>query len=91
MDIKIKIPESNEALTEFVRFYDQVYDYREARWRAPLELQLPILTGDSPFAQGREIRPFLARSGSKIIARAAAVMDEHYHRHWNEHLGHIIM
>ena len=91
MDIMIKIPESKEGLTEFVQFHDQVYDYRDACWPAPLELQLPILTGDSPFAQGREIRPFLAYQGSSIVARAAAVMDEHYHRHWNEHLGHIIM
>jgi GNAT superfamily N-acetyltransferase len=91
MDIKIEIPQSKEALTEFVGFYDHVYDYRDARWEAPLELQLPILTGESPFARGREIRPFLARAGSKILARAVAVMDEHYHRHWNEHLGHMIM
>lgn len=91
MDIKIEIPQSREALTEFVRFYDQAYDYREALWEAPLELQLPILTGESPFARGREIHPFLARAGSKILARAVAVMDEQYHRHWNERLGHIIL
>lgn len=91
MAIKIETPESREALTEFVRFYDQVYAYRDARWQAPLELQLPVLTADSPFARGREIRPFLAFEGSRIVARAAAVLDEHYHRHWNEHLGHIIM
>ena len=78
MGIRIEIPQGNEALTEFVLFHDQVYDYRDARWPAPLELQLPILTGDSPFAQGRSIRPFLARAGSKIIARAVAVADERY-------------
>jgi GNAT superfamily N-acetyltransferase len=91
MGVKIEIPQGNEALTEFVLFYDQVYEYRDARWPAPLELQLPILTGESPFAQGRSIRPFLARTGSQIIARAVAVMDERYNRHWQEHLGHIIM
>jgi GNAT superfamily N-acetyltransferase len=91
MAIKIEIPESREALTEFVRFYNQVYAYRDARWQAPLELQLPVLTADSPFARGRGIRPFLAFEGSRIVARAAAVLDEHYHRHWNERLGHIIM
>jgi GNAT superfamily N-acetyltransferase len=91
MDIKIETPESKDALTEFVHFYDQVYDYRDARWETPLDLQLPVLTGESPFARGRETRPFLARAGSKILARAVAVMDERYHRHWNEHLGHIIM
>jgi GNAT superfamily N-acetyltransferase len=91
MGAKIEIPQGNNALTEFVQFYDQVYDYREARWPAPLELQLPTLTGDSPFAQGREIRPFLAYEGSNIVARAVAVMDEHYNRHWQEPLGHLIM
>ncbi|HEU4340983.1 MAG TPA: GNAT family N-acetyltransferase [Candidatus Binatia bacterium] len=91
MGIKIETPESKEALTEFVRFYDQVYDYRDARWMAPLELQLPVLTGESPFARGREMRPFLARAGSKILARAVAVLDERYQRHWREHLGHISM
>jgi GNAT superfamily N-acetyltransferase len=91
MGIKIEIPESKEALTEFVRFYDQVYEYRDARWPAPMEFHLPLLTGENPFAKGRSIRPFLARSGSKIIARAIAVMDDRYNRHWNEHLGHIIM
>ena len=91
MSIKIEIPESKEALTEFVQFYDQVYGYREARWPAPLELQLPILVGESPFARGRELRPFFARAGSKILARAVAVIDENYQRHWHERLGHIIM
>jgi GNAT superfamily N-acetyltransferase len=91
MGVKIEVPQDNEALTEFVRFYDQVYDYRDARWPAPLEMQLPVLTGDSPFAQGREIRPFLAYEGGSIVARAVALMDGHYHRHWNDRLGHIVM
>jgi GNAT superfamily N-acetyltransferase len=91
MGVKIEVPQGNEALTEFVQFHDQVYDYRDARWAAPLELQLPILTGESPFARGREMRPFLARAGGKILARAVAVKDEHYHVHWHEHLGHIVM
>jgi len=91
MGVKIEVPQGNEALTEFVLFYDQVYEYRDARWPTPLELHLPTLAGENPFAQGRSIRPFLARTGSKIIARAAAVMDEHYNRHWKERLGQIVM
>ena len=59
MGVQIEVPQGTEALTEFVQFYDQVYEYRDARWPAPVELQLPILTGESPFARGREIRPFL--------------------------------
>jgi GNAT superfamily N-acetyltransferase len=91
MSIKIETPRANEALTEFVQFYDRVYEYRDARWPAPLELHLPVLTGESPFARGRDIRPFLARAGSNIIARAVAVVDEEYNHHWQERLGHIVL
>ena len=91
MGIKIEIPQSNEALTEFVQFHDRVYEYRAARWPASLELQLPILTGESPFAQGRELRPFLAYEGSRIVARAVAVMDQRYNLQWKERLGHVVM
>jgi hypothetical protein len=91
MGLRIEIPQGNTALTEFVQFYDQAYEYRDARWPAPLELQLPVLTGDSPFSQGRELRPFTAYEGSSIVARAVAVIDERYIRHWQEHLGHLIM
>jgi GNAT superfamily N-acetyltransferase len=91
MVMKIESPEGNQGLTEFVRFYDQVYEYRGARWPAALELHLPLLSGDNPFAEARSMRPFLARSGSKIVARAVAVMDERYNHHWRDRLGHIIM
>src|SRR5712692_8360902 len=89
MDVKIQVPEGKEALTEFVRFHDQLYAYRDARWPAPLTFQLSILTGESPFAQERKIRPFIAWRGSDIVGRAVAVVDEHYNRHWHERLGHI--
>jgi GNAT superfamily N-acetyltransferase len=91
MNITIDTPQGNQALKEFVLFYDQVYEYRDARWTAPLELQLPILEGKGPFAPGRSMRPFLARSERKILARAVAVIDEHYIRHWRERLGHVVM
>ena len=91
MDVRIETPQGRKALTEFIRFYDQVYEYKDARWPAALELQLPILSGDSPFADGRTMRPFLARAGSKLLARAVAVIDERYNRHWQERLGHVIM
>jgi len=91
MSIKIETPESKEALREFVQFYDLVYAYRDVHWPAAMELQLPILTGESSFAQGRTMRPFLARRGNDILARAVAVVDDRYNRHWHERLGHIIM
>lgn len=91
MSIKIETPRSKEALAEFVRFYDQVYQYRNAWWPAPVDLQVPMLCGEGPFAQGRRMRPLLARSGDTILARAVAVIDEYYQRQWQEPLGHIVM
>src|ERR1700691_2301215 len=54
-------------------------------------VQLPILMGEGPFAAGREIRPFTARVDGNVVARAVAIIDSHYQRHWNESLGHIVM
>jgi len=91
MTIKIESPEGVEALTEFVQFYDQVYEYRDARWPAEVEFQLPLLTGESPFAQGRKLRPFLARTEGHTVARVVAVVDDRYNRHWQERLGHLYL
>ena len=91
MALRIETPEGEQALTEFVLFHDRVYDYRSARWPAVVPLQLPILMGQQPFGTGRQLRPLVARRGGEIVARAVAVVDEHYIRHWNERLGHIIM
>jgi len=91
MDIKVENPQSVEALTEFVQFYDEVYAYRDARWPATVEFEVPLLTGESPFAQGRKMRPFLARTGSRSLARVVAVVDDRYIQHWQERLGHVTM
>ena len=91
MNVKIESPEGVEALTEFVQFYDQVYAYRDARWPAEVEFHVPVLTGESPFAQGRKFRPFLARTEGRIVARTVAVVDERYNRHWQERLGHLFL
>ncbi len=89
MSFKIESPEGRDALTEFVLFFDQVNASRSARWPAPLELQLPILLGESPFCKDRQIQPFVARRGGEIVARVVALIDNRYNRHWNEELGHI--
>ena len=47
MNIKIEIPQSVEALTEFVQFYDQVYKYRAVCWPATVEFEAPVLKGGS--------------------------------------------
>jgi len=91
MALRLETPEGSDALSEFILFQDRVYEHRSARWPALVPLLLPVLTGDSPFAAGRTIRPFLVRDGDNIVARALAVVDEHYNRHWHERLGHITM
>ena len=90
MAVKIETPQGRDALTEFLLFHDEVYDYRDAAWTAFVPLQLPILMGESPFSHDRKIRPFLARDRGRIVARAVAVVDAGYNRHWNERLGHIL-
>jgi ribosomal protein S18 acetylase RimI-like enzyme len=89
--VKIESPSGEEALSEFVLFQHRVYEYRSARWAAMVPVQLPILMGEGPFAAGREIRPFAARVDGDIVARAVALIDGRYQRHWNETLGHIVM
>jgi GNAT superfamily N-acetyltransferase len=86
----VEVPQGTRALEEFVRFHDRVYATRSARWLAPVDLLLPILTGESPFARGREIRPFWAIDRGDVVARAVAVVDPRYQRHWNEQLGHVV-
>jgi len=91
MGIKVETPEGEDALQQFVLFHDRVYAYRGARWPAPVDLYLSILGGQSPFGKEREIRPFWALDGGEIVARAAAVIDRRYQRHWGEALGHVTM
>src|SRR5438094_125493 len=89
--IRIETPEGTDALTEFVLFHDRVYASRPARWSAFVPLELPILAGESPFVEGRRVRPFVAREGDETVARVAAVVDSRYNRHWRERLGHLVM
>jgi len=89
--LRIETPEGEQALSEFVLFHDRVYEYRSARWPATVPLQLPILMGQPPFASERQLKAFVAREGGEIVARAVALVDGHYIRHWNERLGHIVM
>lgn len=89
MSIRIETPEGTDALTEFLLFHDRVYADRSAAWHTFVPLQMPILSGESPFDQERMVRPFVARERGEIVARAVAAVDAAYHRHWNERLGHI--
>ncbi len=92
MAIAVDTPEGAEALTAFILFHDEVYrSARTARWGAVVPFQLPMLLGDSPFCEDRTFRPFAARERGKLVARAVAVVDRRYQRHWNEKLGHVVM
>ena len=91
MAIAIESPEGTQAVTEFVLFQDDVYADRPVRWPALPALQVPLLAGMTPFTEGRTIRPFVARDGDRLLARALAVLDGRYNRHWNERLGHLLM
>jgi hypothetical protein len=91
MAIRVENPEGRDALSEFILFQDQLYEYRGARWPANLPMQLPFMMGEGPSAQGRRTKAFLARDGGKILARVLAVFDERYNRFWKERLGHATM
>jgi GNAT superfamily N-acetyltransferase len=85
------VPRTREELTEFLEFHDRVYAYRSAAHREFLPLSLPILLGESPFAVGRELRPFLASDGSGPLARVVACIDRRYQDLWGESLGHCLL
>jgi GNAT superfamily N-acetyltransferase len=87
--IRIEVPETQEALTEFVCLQDVVYANRSARWAASVQFDLHVLRGTHPFANGRTFRPFIARENGRIVARVLAVIDAQYQRHWQERLGHL--
>ncbi len=76
---------------EFCLFADQVNAQRPAYWPAIPDMQLPLLKGEGPVAVGRVALPLVARSEGRIVARAAAIIDERYIDHWDEPLGHIVM
>ena len=90
MAIEIELPQGSDALTEFVLFHDRVYASRGARWQSILPFELPFLQGQSAFNADRTLRPIVAREGGEIVARAVALVDQRYMRHWNERVGHVV-
>ena len=87
----IEAPAGEEALTEFILFRDRVYEGRGARWPTLAPIELPTLTGESPFAEGRTFRPLVAREGGEIVARGAALVDQRYLDRWDDAVGHLVM
>jgi len=91
MKFRIETPSDEPELAEFIELPDRVNARRSARWPAPAAMHRMLLTGESPFCRGRTIRPIAARQGGQVVARAVAMVDSHYQRHWNEKLGHVVM
>lgn len=87
MPVTIEPAEGPEALTEFVLFHDRVYETRPVRWPAMIGMEMPMLTGEGPFAEGRRVQPLVARENGEIVARVLAAVDERYLEHWDEPLG----
>ncbi|MGA2210838.1 MAG: hypothetical protein ABSH30_14500 [Acidimicrobiales bacterium] len=81
----------DEALLEFVLFADAANAGRPVYWPAIPDLHIPFLKGEGPEAAGRKVLPLVARSGGRVVARVAAVIDQRYIDHWDEPLGHVIM
>lgn len=87
--LQVERPQTEDALREFIRLYEQVYAARSAYWRPAVRFEMAVLTGASAFNKDRVIRPFVVRDNGKVVARVLAVKDGRYQRHWNELLGHL--
>jgi len=91
MALVIERPVRRAALSELIDFHATVHASRPARWAAEPGIELPLLTGESPFAIDRRTAPFVARDDGRIVARAVAVLDERYARRWQDGVGHVIL
>ncbi|MBY0280227.1 hypothetical protein K2Z84_33260 [Candidatus Binatia bacterium] len=91
MAIVVESPERREDLVALIRLHEAVYAGRRARWGPEQSIELPLLTGESPFAADRRLRPFVARENGRPAARAVAVVDERYRQHWHENIGHVVL
>ncbi len=87
--LSINTPQTEAELKAFAGFPDRVYEYRSARWKAPIDYHLSFLNGTNPFASGRHLRPFVALKAGEIVARVLAVADDRYRQQWQETLGHL--
>jgi len=91
MAITVEELSGEKELTEFVEFYDRVYASRPAHWTGMAALELPMLQGTGPFAEGRTIKPLVARKDGEVVARVAAAVDHRYLEHWHDDVGHVAL
>ena len=90
-EVTIERAESDDELAEFWLFANEVYAQRAAHWRTTANDVSPLLKGEGPGAAGRTTSALVARSGGRVIARAAALVDQHYIDRWDEPLGHVVL
>ena len=91
MAATIESPETRDDLVELLDLHDRVYESRAAAHLEFQPLMLPVLTGESPFAAGRTLRPFLAREHGEAVARVVAAVDGRYLDWWNDGVGHLLL
>jgi hypothetical protein len=91
MGVVVEVPTGHAALAALIDFHNTAHAGRRARWAPEPGIELPLLTGESPFAADRRLRPFVARDGGRTVARVVAAIDERYQRLWNERLGHLLL
>ena len=91
MAIDIQELSGEKELTEFIDFYDRVNEQRAIRWQSMVALDLPMLLGQSPFSEGRTLRPLVAREDGEIVARCVAAVDQRYLDHWGDDVGHVAL
>jgi hypothetical protein len=89
--VTVERAESDEDLMEFWLFANEVYARRLAHWGTSPEDINPLLKGQGPEAPGRTTSAYVVRSGGRIVARAAALVDQRYIDRWHEPLGHVVM
>src|SRR5947209_3076630 len=89
MGITVEEPKGDDALGEFVQLYDRVYESRPVRWGAMAVMDLPLLKGESPFAEGRTLRPLVARRDGEVVARVLAAVDQRHLDRWDDGVGHV--
>jgi len=93
MTMRIEALDCKQDLTEFLGFHDRVFDALPASWPSFVDFERAALDPDGPFARERLLRPMVVRDRGEIVARAIAVMDARYNRHWghtHDRLGHLI-
>jgi GNAT superfamily N-acetyltransferase len=78
---------TDRDLHTFLRLPWRIYQ-DDPHWVPPLLFeQRQLLTGQHPFFEKAEIRLFLARKGTEVVGRVAAILDRHFLESHQEPVG----